>query len=59
MVAINSLRIGEDVIVIKAESDNYNRIGEVCKIRNDEPVNISVSFDGEIYSYFPEDLKLA
>lgn len=57
---LGRFKLGEDVIVIKEGSENYDRIGVVWKLRNynDNP-QISVSFDGEIFNYRPEDLDLA
>ncbi len=57
---LGRFKLGEDVIVIKEGSENYDRIGVVWKLRNynDNP-KISVSFDGEIFNYRPEDLDLA
>ncbi|MBL3580799.1 hypothetical protein [Oleidesulfovibrio alaskensis] len=57
---LGRFELGEDVIVIKEGSENFNRIGVVWKLRNynDNP-KISVSFDGEIFNYRPEDLDLA
>ncbi|AMK11212.1 hypothetical protein [Pseudodesulfovibrio indicus] len=57
---LGRFKLGEDVIVIKDGSENYGKYGVVWKIRNynDNP-KISVSFDGEIFNYRPEDLDLA
>tara|TARA_B100000683_G_scaffold170655_1_gene164410 strand:- start:211 stop:378 length:168 start_codon:yes stop_codon:yes gene_type:complete len=46
---LGRFKLGEDVIVIKESSENYDRIGVVWKLRNynDNP-KISVSFDGEM-----------
>lgn len=57
---LGRFKLGEDVIVIKAGSDNFDSIGVVWKLRNynDNP-QISVAFDGDIFNYSPEDLDLA
>jgi len=52
--------VGEDVIVNKPDSFMHNRLGEIWKVKADgECLKISVSFDGEIYSFYREELKLA
>ena len=52
--------IGEDVIVKKPESHMHNRLGEIWKVKADgERLKISVSFDGEIYNFYREELILA
>ncbi len=52
--------IGEDVIVNKPESPMHNRLGEICKVKPDgERLKISVTFDGEVYSFYREELLLA
>lgn len=52
--------VGEDVIVNKPESAMHNRLGEIWKVKPDgERLKISVSFDGEIYNFYREELLLA
>ena len=57
---LDRFKLGEDVIVIKSGSEMHDKIGVVWKIRNynDNP-KISVSFDGVIFNYKPEELDLA
>ncbi len=52
--------VGEDVIVNKPKSSMHNRLGEIWKVKSDsERLKISVSFDGEIYNFYREELILA
>ena len=52
--------VGEDVIVNKPESPMHNRLGEIWKVKADgKRLKISVSFDGEIYNFYREELILA
>lgn len=52
--------VGEEVIVNKAESPMHNQIGAIWKVKADgERLKISVSFDGDIYNFYPEELILA
>lgn len=52
--------VGEDVIVNKPESAMHNRLGEIWKVKTDvERLKISMSFDGEIYNFYREELLLA
>lgn len=52
--------VGEDVIVNKPESSKHNKLGEIWKVRtNGHRVKVSVSFDGEIYNFYREELILA
>lgn len=52
--------VGEDVIVNKPESPMHNKLGEIWKVRTDgNRIKVSVSFDGEIYNFYREELTLA
>lgn len=52
--------VGEYVIVNKPESFMHNRLGEIWKVKADgDRLKISVSFGGEIYNFYCEELKLA
>lgn len=51
---------GEDVIVNNPESPMHNRLGEIWRVKGDgERLKISISFDGEIYNFYREELILA
>lgn len=54
------LRLGETVMVNKPDSEMHEQIGVVCNYRDraGEP-GISVSFDGEIYCFSPNELAIA
>lgn len=54
------LRLGETVMVNKPDSEMHEQLGVVCKYRDraGEP-GISVSFDGEIYCFSPNELAIA
>lgn len=59
LLPIDHAVIGEDVIVNKPGSAMHNRLGEIWKVKPDgERLKISVSFDGEIYNFYREDLLL-
>lgn len=52
--------VGEDVIVNKLGSPMHDRLGEIWKVKADgKRLKISVSFDGEIYNFYREELILA
>lgn len=52
--------VGEDVLVNKPESFLNTRLGEIWKVNAEgERLKISVSFDGEIYNFYREELTLA
>lgn len=52
--------LGELVIITKPDSENVDKVGEICKIRNyGERVRLSVEIDDHIYSFSLEDLTLA
>lgn len=52
--------IDEDVIVKRPGFHLHNQIGKICKVKDDgDRLKISVSFDGEIYSFCCEELALA
>ena len=52
--------VGENVIVNKPESSMHNKLGEIWKVRtNGNRIKVSVSFDGEIYNFYSEELILA
>ncbi|WP_027179792.1 hypothetical protein [Maridesulfovibrio bastinii] len=50
-------KIGDEVIVVNKDKPNFDKIGEVSKLinYNDNP-KVSVSFDGDIFNYKPEDI---
>lgn len=57
---LTRFKVGEDVVVTKENSENFNRYGVVWKVRTyNERHKIYVSFDGDIFSYHPEDLDMA
>ena len=52
--------LDEDVIVNKPNSPMHKRIGQIWKVRTDESGHkVSVSFDGHIYNFALEGLRLA
>jgi hypothetical protein len=59
-LSIDHAVVGENVIANKPESVMHNRLGEIWKVKPDgERLKISVSFDGEIYNFYREELLLA
>lgn len=53
-------KVGQTVCVVKPNSPRHNQIGEIWKVRAyDDNIRISVSFDGDIYSFELADLRLA
>lgn len=52
--------IGEYVLVNKPTSPMHNTLGEIWKTQvTDNRLKISVSFNGEIYNFYREELLLA
>lgn len=52
--------IGEDVIVINRQHQQFDQIGQVWKInRYTNPPTVSVSFEGQVYRFNMVDLVLA
>jgi hypothetical protein len=52
--------IGEDAIVLKAGSDMWGGVGQICKVSDrGDRVKVSVSFDGEIYNFSLDELTLS
>ncbi len=61
MLEMKYAKIDEDVIVIKKDSDAYDHICQIWKIGEymDGTPKISVSDEGNIYNFRPQDLIMA
>lgn len=60
MLDLKNAVVGEEVIVISKESSMHRKIGEIWKINlTDDPIIVSVVFDGDVCSFHLKDLSLS
>lgn len=60
ILKIEDAVLGEDVIVTKPDSQMFDCIGQIWKVKfYGNRLRISVCFEGEIYNFKLEDLAIA
>ncbi len=58
-LTLDQAALGELVIVTRSDSENFDKVGAICKVRNyGDRARISVEIDDHIYCFSLEDLTL-